>query len=335
VSGEISSLLADTYVLSTVAPNIGRLMILPPLGTSEANPFLVTQDTFQYVGRGNSNPTEYSAWIDEAYYKLTQKITLTGEWTPIPPFDGMLDGNGFVIDGLTITSPSITTDRQGLFASLITNGVVKNVGLVNVNIDVNANNVGGIAGQMGNNTRIENCYVSGTIKGNESVGGIAGQISGTNAIIQNCYVVGSIESTGETSAGNNAIGMVGGIVGSMNSNLPTPIIQNCVSLASRITVINHLRIGRIAGLGGAFRSNYSINSIVTNGGVQKTITSSLTGIDGFNMSIDEAKSVSFWTNASNWNAASLWNPDIWIFTEGRLPSLKNTPDLPELPAYLQ
>ena len=191
-----------------------------------------------------SSPAALQAWAKEMRNDATQNlnctlaadIDLTGtEWTPIPYFAGTFDGNGKTITGLTINQPS--TDNVGLFASIDDGGTVKNLKLDKVNVTANSN-VGAIAGE--NRGTIENCSVSGSVKGssdNGHVGGIAGfhrkgsitdchssatvegkayvgGIAGQNdATITACY------STGDVTATKNSWGysFAGGVVG-LNGN---------------------------------------------------------------------------------------------------------------------
>ncbi|MCL2639118.1 MAG: MBG domain-containing protein, partial [Oscillospiraceae bacterium] len=80
------------------------------------------------------------------HYILTENVTLSGTWTPIGSFGGGFDGDGYTISNLTINA--ITLD-QGMFSSIAVGGVVKNLGLVNVNITSTTNWVGGVAASSG------------------------------------------------------------------------------------------------------------------------------------------------------------------------------------------
>ena len=122
-------------------------------------------------------------------------------WTPIEEFTGVLNGNGHQIIGMNIyTEGSVEKDCIGLIGSLITTedsdedsdeeGVVENLGLINVTINANAKYIGSIAGYS-NSGKIRNCYSSGKIRtlnqGNsDSVGGIVGRSTWTQEI-KNCF----------------------------------------------------------------------------------------------------------------------------------------------------
>ena len=142
------------------------------------------------------------------YFKLTEDITLTGEWTPIGngsrssstytgnAFKGVFDGNEKTIDGLNIANGS-SDETKGLFG-VVDGGTVKNLKLTNVDISTSSKNVGAAAGLMVNNATIDKVEVSGTLEAPDGVGGIVGRmiIDGT---ISNC--TNNAEVTATTAAG--------------------------------------------------------------------------------------------------------------------------------------
>ena len=112
---------------------------------------------------------------------LDKNIDLTGKgWTPIGTdydnsYTGTFDGGGHTITGLTVT----TNDKYaGLFGYLgnFNNGAatVKNVVMEGIQITCNHRSgyAGGVAGYSWGT--IENCSVSGSVSGTESVGGLVG-----------------------------------------------------------------------------------------------------------------------------------------------------------------
>ena len=100
------------------------------------------------------NKTLTTSWIEEistveqflkireslnGYYKLVADIDLsTIEWTPIgseaTPFTGVLDGNGYKIKNLTITTT--VSNITGLFG--VSSGTIKNIILEDVNINIDS-----------------------------------------------------------------------------------------------------------------------------------------------------------------------------------------------------
>jgi len=174
----------------------------------------------ELVNAGNSG-------FNDRYYKLTADINLnvapynTGSgWTPIGiekqtgfgtdyiGFKGNFDGNSHRVSGLYINNSYLNC--AALFG-VIHNGVVRNLGVVNVNIR-GWQYIGGVAGYVVGSS-ITNCYTAGNVGGNSNVGGVAGYISSSN--VTNCY------STCTVSGGQS----VGGIAGSVNMSSVT----NCYS----------------------------------------------------------------------------------------------------------
>lgn len=190
------------------------------------------------VNNGNS--------CEGIYFILMNDIDLSGEcgkdiggsevsWTPIgtnyrTPFNGTFDGGGHEITGLYIN----TIDNvQGLFGSINTVGVVKNLGVGGTVIG--GGNVGGIVGY--NNGTIQNCYKTGYVKGiNTQIGGIVGASYG--GTVQNCY------NTGEVRGRNH----VGGVVGIGDYNDDEDIIhvkvENCYNTGD---VVGEETVGGIVG----------------------------------------------------------------------------------------
>ncbi len=175
-------------------------------------------------------------------YVLVNNIDLEGRiWVPISDFNGIFDGNGFVISNLNITGD---INRAGLFS--VNSGVIKNVGLVDVTINtVSVSDyyatAGGLAGR--NDGTILNCYVCGDVS---SFGKCAetGMIAGyNNGYIVNCHSSGNVFGT--SSAGWN-YGSVGGIAGYNHGD-----IGNAYSTANIVGVFDgeySIYVGGITGL---------------------------------------------------------------------------------------
>jgi hypothetical protein len=101
-------------------------------------------------------------------------------------FSGTFDGNGHVIRNLTIDCQD---GFVGLFGNLT--GEVHNLGLVDVNV-YGSYIVGGLCGVLNNDPqgKIRQCYVTGTVCGDEGVGLLCGFNDDCN--IYDSYVVGSV-----------------------------------------------------------------------------------------------------------------------------------------------
>lgn len=124
-------------------------------------------------------------------------------WMPIAgpddvtPFSGTFDGNGYSISGLFINQGLL--DFNGLFSEIDSTGVVRHLGIEDVNI-TGMMTVGAIAGA--NSGTIENCYSTGNISGHGTLGGLIGINLG---LILSSYSNGIVEAYGE---------FAGGLVGS-------------------------------------------------------------------------------------------------------------------------
>ena len=138
-------------------------------------------------------------------YILLNDIDLSSysNWDPIGDnssgFTGSLDGNGYVIQNLTINRP--LEDNVGLFTQA--SGEIKNLGFENV--DISGKNVVGALAAGGSN--ISNCYVKGIVECETSGGLLLGLAAGD---ITNCYSTGQV--TGVT--GQAFYAGAGGLIGS-------------------------------------------------------------------------------------------------------------------------
>lgn len=139
-----------------------------------------------------------------------------GEFTPIPTFGGSFIGNGHTISGVSFEKSG---SYQGVFRYIRQGGSVSDLTVKGKLTPSGSKSfVGGIVGE--NSGTVEACTFSGTVKGENVVGGIAGNNTDYGKII-GCSSSGSV--TGENSTG--------GIAGK-NSGF----IQNCTANAAVNTV---------------------------------------------------------------------------------------------------
>ena len=121
-------------------------------------------------------------------------------WTPVDPFAGSFDGQGYEIRDLFIDRPD--EDYVGLFGWLDLGGIIQDVGMVNTDV-IGGSRVGGLVGwNMGT---VTNSYSSGSVTGNQYVGSVVGL---NQATLSNSYSTCSV--TGYWCVG----GLVGLILGS-------------------------------------------------------------------------------------------------------------------------
>ena len=113
-------------------------------------------------------------------------------------FYGSYDGQGFIIDGLYINRPS--SNSVGFFADA--SGSVRDLGLTNVDI-TGEDQVGSIVGYPA--MSITNCYATGTVQGDDFVGGLVGRDRSTNL----GFSINNSHFDGNVSGDENVGGLVG------------------------------------------------------------------------------------------------------------------------------
>ena len=207
-------------------------------GTGEPDdPYLIsTADELNSIGH---NPR-----LMAAYFKLINDIDLVGvnfslignRWYP---FHGTFDGNGHTISNFSYTSTEAA--YIGLFRYAV-GAEIKDLGLISPNVHVDRGDFhGSLVGCLDTGT-ITNCYVeTGSVSGNDYVGGLLGSNSGA---VTNCYATGEV--TGEDA--------VGGLVGE-NSDTVTSCRSTC-SIDGRDNVG-----GLVGENGGSVTVSYSYASV--------------------------------------------------------------------------
>lgn len=169
----------------------------------------------------------------ELNYSLEADLDMTVKnWTPMgsKAYKGSFDGHGHTIT-YKIDNSSLSTNCQGLFEHIHSEGSVRHLridGYINVG---NARKVGGICGE--NDGTIRDCWVTADIKSSHysvydaDLGGIAGL--NDDGTIQNCCMSGDVTNTGNNSG-------VGGIAGS-NENKGWRSVSFCTFYGS--VHVNH------------------------------------------------------------------------------------------------
>ena len=350
-------------------------------GNTAEDPYLIRNvNDLKLLAEKVNNGITY----ENTYFKQTANIDLKNEtnWTPIGtmlveevrPFQGTFDGGGHQITNLKVTGES---GYVGLFGytkgavikncnvagevngSRYTGGIVgyanNNTHILNCSFQGNVEGtgpyVGGIAGYAGTTTagcEVSGCFVTGKVKGSESVGGIAGSGVGT---IKNCYALANVTATGVNAGGIagyafyvtiencyysgnvSAKNYAGGIAGTALGGT----IQNCVSLAESVTGGD--LVNRIVGYVGSnanvtLTNNYSYNrtKLVIDGKI--TYADGTDKKDGTNVFVSAGRVMTDVQKGEVFDWAG-FDKAIWDIPKeaGKLPSLREGeyPDLPNLP----
>jgi hypothetical protein len=212
-SSVLALLVAPTSAMASSCPLTGD-------GTSGA-PFLVTNAVdLAKVGSFADSCSE------DAAYRQTANITLTGDWTPltaIAPFGGVYDGGGHTISGLTVTGGSAF---RGLFSRASFLAEFKDLTLTDVDV-AGTSETGGLVGVLGGAT-VTDVTVSGTVAGTGSwVAGIAGTANG--GTLERVSFTGTVTSTGVGTE-------IGGIVGELGTgSITDATVTASVTSAHRYT----------------------------------------------------------------------------------------------------
>ncbi|MBU2888034.1 hypothetical protein KO507_19875, partial [Gilvimarinus agarilyticus] len=169
-------------------------------------------------------------------------------------FSGELDGQGFLIGGLTINRPSL--DGVGLFG-VATNSSVSDLGLIAVNI-VGDNYVGGLIG-LDSGSSITDVLVSGEVTGEGEVGGLIGGADASSVVssYSSADVIGVVSigglvgiadgltvdtsyAVGDVSGGTYSGGLVGGLRtgGSITNSFATGAVEAATNYAGGL--VGHL-----------------------------------------------------------------------------------------------
>ena len=229
-------------------------------GTGTFTPYM-TVDSMADLQNVNSALTSNYALNTNLNASSTSGFVPIGE---TGSFSGVFDGQGHIINNLTINS---TLNSVALFA--INSGVVENLGLVNENVSSGpaTSYTGGLVGE--NIKTISNSFVSGNVTGSHfSIGGLVGLNAccpGPNgAIIQSSYSSGTVTGTG-------ALTYTGGLAGAsyatVNNSYSTSTVNSVGTLgtggllgSANGSISNSYSAGKVSGasnVGGFIGYDYS------------------------------------------------------------------------------
>ena len=134
-------------------------------------------------------------WSQGKTVILENDLDLHGiDFTPIPTFSGTFQGNGHTISGLTLTGSG---NVRGLFRYIQTGATVQDLTVMGtIHPNGHQDDLGLLAGS--NAGRLLNCTASGTVMGDNRIGGLVGA-NETGGELVGCSFSGSV--TGKHSAG--------------------------------------------------------------------------------------------------------------------------------------
>jgi hypothetical protein len=171
----------------------------------------------------------------------------------IPYLAGELDGNSHKISNSSFNFDFVSP--VGLFGQLAPGAKVTQVGVENVNI-TGADFAGGLVGDNHQGT-VSNCYATGSVTRNESIGGLTGRSNGIGGLVgrsdgtvSDSYFSGSVTGEGDVGGlvGDNHFGTVSNSysTGTMTGTWGT---GGLVGSNWRGTVINSYSTGNVTGDG--------------------------------------------------------------------------------------
>lgn len=176
--------------------------------------------------------------------------SIGGSVPDLPSFSGTFDGQGHTISGLFINRPS--SREVGLFGELA--GTVQNLSLTGVDI-TGGSTVGSVAGR--NFGSISHVVASGTVAGNQSVGGLVGDNSPPESSVPPVPTINqsSANVTVQAGAGANA---VGGLVG-----YNTGVVSLAYATGAITTGTGSTSVGGLVGenFGGAISQTYATTAM--------------------------------------------------------------------------
>ena len=213
--------------------------------------------------------------VASSYQSGTVNTDWTGTkgWSPMPSsgdFSAIFEGNGYTISNLQINRDS--DSNVGLFRSTSETTIIKNVGLLDVDVEGDTN-VGALAGRSAGN--IINSYVTGTVVGAKNVGGLVGQNNG--------QIISSFVNT----MVSGSVNYIGGLVGVNNG-----VIENTYTGGSVTSggLLDPPAVGGLVGdNGGSIKNSYTI-SVATVASERNDLLGGLVG------SGDGSSIYSYWDN---------------------------------------
>ncbi len=177
-------------------------------------------------------------------------------WAPIgsdasasTQYSATFDGDGHTISNLFISRNS--TNHVGLFGATSATSAVRNVGLESANV-TGQNYTGALIGSV-YGTLLDSSYSTGSVAGNDNVGGLVGHSSGASGatgIIQRSYSTAGVTGSGQ---------LIGGLAGSFGGAIKASYATGAVTGADYVG-------GLVGSFSGGITASYFTGSATGTGG---------------------------------------------------------------------
>ena len=238
----------------------------------------VTAKTPVCTGYELTQNLDFDTDDDGATYTVSATDVVTGDagdtyynggkgWTPMgthtAPFTATFDGKGYTIANLFIHRTATDTGKVGLFGQISASGIVRELGLTDVNITGPAG-AGSLAGSS--NGAVTNCYATGSVASLGAVavapiGGLVGLVNG--GTITSSYA--AVAVSGRTSAGTGR-DLIGGLVGKMLGS--TAVITASYATGAVSSGATDAKVGGLVGniyKGASIISSYATGAVSGSG----------------------------------------------------------------------
>ncbi|MHC4647241.1 MAG: GLUG motif-containing protein [Planctomycetota bacterium] len=234
----------------------------PPVEAKYSGGSGTAEDPYEISTAADMNAIGTDSNDFDKYFVVTNDIDMSSipgtAYNLIYPFTGVFDGNNHAISNFSYTPT--TTGGCGLISN-VDGGVVKNLGLINPNVDGGTSWawLGSLAGYIEGGATISNCYVKGgSVCGGFNIGGLVGEIDTPGGgTVSNCYATCNV--TGSSMC-------IGGLVGRIESGSGGTITK-CYATGSVTLITNPYADGSVGGLlgsnrGGSITESYATGSVV-------------------------------------------------------------------------
>lgn len=141
-----------------------------------------------------ANGCKRDSYSSGVVFRLNEDIDLTGtDFAGVPYFNGTFYGQGHTI---TFASLEISGSNQGFIRYIGPNGIVRELNIIgSIEVKGSQNAIGGLVGV--NNGIVSKCSFSGSINGEDNVGGVCG-INKDGAVLNECTNNASVLATNYT-----------------------------------------------------------------------------------------------------------------------------------------